>query len=69
MRSSKIHKLNMRNYVNSMNRLNKETHAPLVKCMEGITGVSHSGIREAHKPVDNTIGAILEIGDEVNAIN
>ncbi len=58
----------MRHYVDSMNRMDKETCGPLVKCMESITGVSHTGISNENKPVDNTFKS-LEVEEHVNAID
>lgn len=59
MRSSKIHKSNMRHYVDSMNRIDKESCGPLVKCMEEITGVNHTGMKRS-EPVANTVEEVME---------
>ena len=63
MKNSKIHKLNMRNTVDSMNRMNENDHKVLIKAMEGITGVSFSGIRKV-VPETPTMGDVMEISAE-----
>lgn len=65
MRNSKAIKATMRHWVASMNRMDPAQHGALIKVLEQTTGVNYGGKpSEIAKPVDNTIGAVMEISAE-----